>query len=206
MSRGAVGAGAVRWLRAGDSPEGLVEALRRGAVAAVPTESSYGLAVDPLDAGGVAKIFRIKGREGGKPLPVVISGTAALPRLGIDPGSPEVAWAARRWPAPLSVLAPLREPIPASAGRTELAVRVPAHARLRELAEAAGGALTATSANPSGEPPYLEPEGVAAWLAGLGVAAVVVDGGELPGGAPSTLVRWREGKIETLRPGRYELE
>lgn len=196
----------MRRLRGGDVAERLAEALRRGAIAAVPTESSYGLAVDPLDAGAVERIFAVKGREGAKPLPVVISGVAALGRLGVDPEAPAIAWAAGRWPAPLSILAPLAEPIPASAGRMELAVRVPDHAGLRALAEAAGGALTATSANPSGEPPYLEPGAVVAWLAGLGVAAVVVDGGALPGGPPSTLVRWRQEGIEIVRPGRYVLD
>jgi L-threonylcarbamoyladenylate synthase len=171
-------------------------------VLAIPTESSYGLGVDPRDRRGVEAVYRLKGRDAGKPLPVVVAGLAQLAVLGIDAAAPEVARAARRWPAALTVVLPRRpgaQRLPAAAGLETLAVRVPDHPRLRVLLEVTGP-LTATSANPSGGEPLLDPETAAALLAGAD--ALVVDGGRLPGGLPSTLVVFDGATPRILRAGR----
>ncbi len=192
--------------RFGDDPDRVAAAVAAGAVCAVPTESSYGLAVDPLDAAGVAAVFRLKGRSWRRPLPVVGADAAAFEGLGVDPRDPALEWAARRWPAPLTVLVGLRRPVPAAAGAPTLAVRVPAHERLRGLLAALDRPLTATSANPSGEPPYLDPDALSAWLSRSALQALLIDGGVLPGGPPSTLVELRDGRPHVLRQGRYELD
>ncbi len=192
-----------RW-RPGDDPAELAAALARGAVLVIPTESSYGLAVDPRDAAGVAAIYRLKGREAGKPLPVVVAGVEQLALLGIDPGSAAVGRLARCWPAALTAVLPLDPAgpaVPAAAGGGDLAVRVPDHAPLRRLLGRLGP-LTATSANPSGAAPLLDPGAVARLLAGTD--AVVVDGGRLPGGLPSTLVVPTADGYRLLRPGRCD--
>ena len=62
--------------------------LARGGVLAIPTESSYGLGADPRNPAGVEAVYRIKGRDAGKPLPVVVAGLEQLAGLGIDPGLP----------------------------------------------------------------------------------------------------------------------
>lgn len=190
-----------RW---GDPLAPLLEAVERGAILALPTESSYGLGVDPRDARAVAKVFRVKSREARKPLPVVIADLDQLEAMGIDARQPAVTRLAHLWPAPLSVLLPSRAPLPAMAGGSTLAVRVPAHEKLRHLLSALGRPLTATSANPSGEPPLLEASAVRALLAGED--AMVIDEGPLPGGPPSTLVVWRGDGFEVLRAGRFEIE
>lgn len=187
----------------GSTPEGrerlgeLRRLLARGGVLAVPTESSYGLAVDPRSAPGVKAVYRIKARDAGKPLPVVAADLDQVTGLGIDPDLPILARLAPLWPAALSLVLPLEDcrgkgdaAMPAAAGGGTLAVRIPAHAGLRRLLAALGRALTATSANVSGEPPVLDPGRAAELLAGRD--AVVIDGGRLPGGAPSTLVVARE--------------
>ena len=193
-----------RW-RAGEPVGPLAATLARGGLLAIPTESSYGLAVDPRDAAGVEAIFRLKGRERGKPLPAVAADRAQIVALGVAADDPGLAWAERIWPAALSVVLPLARPLPASGGERTIAVRIPAHAGLRALLSGLGHALTATSANPSGEDPYLDPDAVASWLAAAGADAALVDGGRLPGGPPSTLVVLRSGAIEVLRPGRIEV-
>ena len=202
----AAAAAAVRTWKFGDDPGRVAEALARGAVVAIPTESSYGLAVDPLDAAGVAKTFQLKGRQSTEALPVVGANADAFEGLGVQPRELSLQWAVRFWPAALSVVVPLLEPIPASAGGRTLAVRVPAHEGLRQLLAALGRPLTATSANRSGEPPYVEPAGLVSWLEGSGVEALVVDGGRLPGGPPSTLVELVGGRPRVLRQGRFQLE
>lgn len=193
-----------RW-QFGEPAADLADALASGAVLAIPTESSYGLAVDPSDAAAVAQLFELKGREARKPLPVVAANVGQIAALGATPDAPGLAWAAERWPAALSILLPLERPLAAAMGEPTVAVRIPDHAGLRALLEALGRPLTATSANPSGAPPYLDPEELAGWLESRGAAAVVVDAGRLPGGAPSTLVEWRDGAPRVLRPGRVEI-
>lgn len=193
-----------RW----DEPvEPLKELLRRGGVLAIPTESSYGLGADPRNPVGVEAVYRIKGREPRKALPVVVADLGQLADLGIDPGLPILKSLSACWPGPLTVLLPLSRPlplIPAAAGEPRLAVRIPGHAGLRKLLGALGHGLTATSANPSGEEPVLDPQGAAELLAGED--ALVVDGGVLPGGPPSTLVAIEEAGPVVLRTGRFPVE
>jgi L-threonylcarbamoyladenylate synthase len=207
----AIAAGVSTW-RFGEDPAIVAAALERGAVVAIPTESSYGLAVDPLDRAAVARVFRWKGRRATEALPVVGASAAAFLGLGVEPQDPALRWAAGFWPAPLTVLVPVARPIAASAGRRTIALRVPAHEQLRGLLAALGRPLTATSANPSGAAPYLEAGEVTLWLRGLagpgtnGDEALVVDGGRLPGGPPSTLVELVAGRPRILRPGRFPVD
>ncbi|MGE5232575.1 MAG: L-threonylcarbamoyladenylate synthase [Acidobacteriota bacterium] len=188
-----------RW-RPGEPSGPLRAMLERGGILAIPTESSYGLGADPRNEKGVRAVFELKRRDGRKPLPVVVAGPQQLAEIGVDAAAPEVAPFLGLWPAPLSVVAPLRLALPAAAGETSVAVRVPDHAGLRELLRAVGP-LTATSANLAGEPPILDPQGCVDLL--TGADAIVVDGGQLPGGAPSTLVALRHGTLRVLRTGRY---
>jgi L-threonylcarbamoyladenylate synthase len=206
----AVSPRSVRW-RSGDDVATLAAALDRGGLVAIPTESSYGLAVDPRSETAVAALLRLKGEREGKPLPVVFGSEEALGALGVDRADPALAWARPRWPAALSVVVALATPLAASLGRHDLAVRIPDHDELRGLLVALGRALTATSANPSGAPPYLDPDELVAWLEGGAFAAgfaavVVVDGGRLAGGPPSTLVRLEAGRPVVLRSGRFRLD
>ena len=190
--------------RFGDPLPPLRDLLARGGIVAFPTESSYGLGVDPWNPAGVEAIYRIKEREAGKPLPVVIAGRDQLAGLGIDPDLNIVKRLLAFWPAPLTAVLPVARPLPASAGTRTLAVRVPDHGPLRELLAALGHGLTATSANRSGEAPVVDPAALAALLAGED--AMVVDGGLLPGGPPSTLVAIEGERVVVLRSGRFPTE
>ncbi|HYN23213.1 MAG TPA: L-threonylcarbamoyladenylate synthase [Thermoanaerobaculia bacterium] len=191
-----------------DEPvEPLRELLRRGGVLAIPTESSYGLGADPRNPKGVEAIYRIKGREPRKALPVVVADLGQLADLGIDPGLSILRPLSACWPGPLTVLLPLLEPwqeLPAAAGEPSLAVRIPGHDRLRELLGALGHGLTATSANVSGREPVLDPAEAAKLLAGED--GMVVDGGVLPGGPPSTVVAIEEAGPVVLRTGVFPVE
>lgn len=108
--------------------------------------------------------------------------------MGIDPDLPILSRLAACWPGAVTVVLPLREDAPSLPavpdGRT-VAVRIPGHVRLRGLLSLLGP-LTATSANPSGETPVVDPAEAARLLAGED--ALVIDDGVLPGGPPSTLV------------------
>jgi tRNA threonylcarbamoyl adenosine modification protein (Sua5/YciO/YrdC/YwlC family) len=217
--------------RFGDHVAPLVALLARGGVLAIPTESSYGLAVAPGNAAGVAAVYRLKRRELGKPLPVVIAGLDQLAGLGIATDLPILKLLSAFWPGPLTVVLPIAGAgaagaLPAAAGTGTLAIRIPGHPQLIGLLSRLGHGLTATSANRSGGEPILDPRQAAELLAGQ--PAMVVDGGFLPGGLPSTLVApvaptaplaqtpaagsagagGPEGGwcVEVLRAGRYPVE
>lgn len=187
-----------RW---GDPVERLQEVLAAGGVLAIPTESSYGLGIDPRSPDGVEAVYRVKERGRGKPLPVVFEGDAQLAAVGVDPADQAVRRVAACWPGPVTLLAPAVPPPPAAAGGATLAVRRPGHARLRRLLVALGSALTATSANRSGEPPIHDPAELLDILGG--VPAAIVDDGPLPPALPSTIVELRAGRLYILRSGAF---
>ena len=122
----------VRW-RWGEPLAPLREALGRGGILAIPTESSYGLAVDPRDRRGVEAIYRVKERERGQPLPVVAASLEQLVALGVAIDEPLFRRLAAAWPAPLSLVVPAAAGLPAAAGGDTLAVRLPGHRPLLRL-------------------------------------------------------------------------
>lgn len=176
------------------------ELFARGGVAAIPTETFYALAADPRSERGVGRIFEIKGRDDGKPLLTLFSDRSQLVALGVaaDPAAPDRFF--RIWPAPLTVVLPLTAPIAASRSAPALAVRMPADAALRELLSAVG-ALTGTSANRSGRPALDDPDDVAEQFGAE--LDLLIDGGQTPGGEPTTLVDATQEPPVVLRLGAF---
>jgi L-threonylcarbamoyladenylate synthase len=183
-----------------DLPAAVAEvrgALAGHGVVAVPTETFYGLSVVPSDGVAVARIFALKGRSAHKALPVAGASLAQLSGLVRVPERwRELLEAA--WPAAVTVVLPTVVPLPA--GRDTLAVRVPDHPLLRALLEAVGP-LTVTSANPSGGAP-LARAGEVARVLGHDLA-LLLDGGDMPGGVPSTLVDLTGEHPRLLRMGAW---
>lgn len=185
--------------------------LADGGVLAIPTGSTYGLAVDPRRADAVAAVYRLKRREARKPLPLVVADREQAEALGLDVGSEAFRFGERFWPAPLTMLVP-RAPGPAGerlqlGDLDEVAVRIPGSEFLRTLLARIGHGLTATSANLSGEPAITDPAEVQELLGGAGgVGGAVVIGEPMSGAAPSTIVAWRSGEPTVLRQGRFRLD
>ncbi len=172
---------------------GLVE---HGGVVVIPTETFYGLGADPRVQGGVDRVFRLKARPRGMPLPVLCADWAQVESLVEIPVAYRVRLS-RSWPGPLTVVLPLLEPVAAAPGGT-LAVRIPGHDLLRSLL-CLVGPLTGTSANRHGAPPSIEALAAAGSLDGE--PDLVLDGGPLPGGLPSTLVDLTGPEPGVLRTG-----
>lgn len=174
--------------------------LARGGVAAIPTETFYGLAADPTSETGVRRILAVKRREADRPLLVLIGAREQLGPLGVTSQAHTLDRFFAIWPAALTVVFPLRTPIPASRDGFSLGVRVPAHDALRELL-ARVGPMTGTSLNRSGEVPCEEADEVARQFPGE--IDVLVDGGRTPGGLPSTLVDATVEPPRVLRAGAF---
>ena len=174
--------------------------LRAGGVVAYPTDTFYGLAADPRNPSAVARLFAIKGRAAGHAVPLIAADEAqALAAAEFDEASLRVARAF--WPGPLSLIGPATNVIwrDARADDGTVAVRVPACEAARAIARAFGFCITATSANLSGERPATSAADASSAVGG--VVDLVLDGGETPGGEPSTLVDARAGAPRLVRPG-----
>jgi L-threonylcarbamoyladenylate synthase len=162
--------------------------IRSGGVVALPTDTLYGLAVDPFQPAAVARVFAVKGREAGRALPLIAADAAQLAaRLGPLPPLGD-RLAQRFWPGPLTLLvvAPAALAPGVTAGTGQVGVRVPAHEVARAICRGAGGPVTATSANRSGEPATADPDVVERTLGGD--VDLLIDTGPAPGGPPSTIV------------------
>ena len=161
------------------------ECLAGGDVILLPTETFYGLAVDPASDPAVRRVYELKGRPAFKALPVLAADWKQVEELCVVP--PEHRdWLEARWPGKLTAILPLRFPL-AAAGDGTLAIRIPGHPLLRALLEAVGP-LTATSANSSGAPPSTRVEAALKDLRGQ--PELVLDGGETPGGKATEIIRF----------------
>lgn len=173
--------------------------LRQGGIVGYPTETFYGLAVDATSGPACAKLFEVKGRPGEKALPCVIASAGDLEALAerIPPAAEVLS--RRFWPGPLTLVIQARSNLAAASGDGSVAVRVSGLALVRRLCQAFGGPLTATSANRSGSPPPISAREV---LDQLGEQVdLILDGGESPGGLPSTIVDVRGARPILVREG-----
>ncbi len=173
-------------------PATLAEAVRvieAGGIVAFPTETFYGLAVNPADAAAVRALFRVKGRDAASAVPLVAADVEQVESQIAQLSPDERRLVDRGWPGPLALLLEAPDDLARDlhAGTHTVAVRVPGHAVARTLARHAGRPLTATSANPSGMPPATSADEVQASLGPR--LDLVLDAGATPGGAPSTIVR-----------------
>jgi L-threonylcarbamoyladenylate synthase len=174
-----------------------VAALARGEVVGFPTETFYGLGVDALELVALERLRALKGR-GEKAISLLVT-EAMLDALVAEISPKARALMAAHWPGALTLALPARPGLPevlVSDGC--VAVRRSPHPVAQALVEGLGRPLTATSANPAGAAPPTTAAGVRAYF---GDGCLVVDGGETPGGLPSTLVRVRGESVEVLRAG-----
>src|SRR5262249_12588340 len=114
--------------------------LRAGGLAAVPTDTLYGLAADALNADAIARVFTVKGRASDRALPLVAPSAAQVRRFFGELPQIGMRLADRFWPGPLTLLlsAPSSLPPDVTGGLPTVGVRVPAHAVTTALCAACG--------------------------------------------------------------------
>ena len=165
------------------------DALRRGELVILPTETVYGLGADAANPAAVAAIFEAKGRPRFNPLIAHVADVDAAMQIAVlDARAERLARAF--WPGPLTIVAPIRDRSAVSdlarAGLDTVAVRVPAHPVMRAVLKAFGGAVAAPSANRSGRP---SPTTLADAVQETGAfAAMALDGGSCEVGVESTVI------------------
>jgi L-threonylcarbamoyladenylate synthase len=175
--------------------------ILNGGIVAVPTDTLYGLAVDPFRTDAVARLFAVKRRQEGHAVPL-IAADADQVREHLSPLAPQAARLAERfWPGPLTVLvtAPAALARGVDGGTGKVGVRVPDHPVARAIAAACGRPMTATSANISGEAATADPDAVERALGDR--IDLLIDTGPTPGGPPSTIVEFASGDLRLVRAG-----
>jgi L-threonylcarbamoyladenylate synthase len=172
-------------------------AIHDGELVAYPTETVYGLGADALDSAAVEAVFDAKGRDRDDPVSLGVA-TVADAMAYVTVSDRERAFIDDFLPGPVTVVCQRREVVPdvLTAGRERVGVRVPDHDVAQALL-AAAGPLTATSANVSGQPSARRIEEIQPALQER--LAVLLDGGETPGGG-STVVDVDSGEVH--RRGR----
>ena len=185
----------------------IVSCLRKGGVVALPTDTFYGLAVDPVNLRAVEQIYQIKTRQKHKPLSLLISSLRQAYELARESDSLIDKLADRFWPGPLTLIvrAGTKLPLRSTANTGNVALRVPDAAIPRAVVERLGLPITATSANLQGEPECTNSASVRDQIGDR--IPLIVDGGPTGRAQPTTIVdlslgegRWavlREGAIPT---------
>ena len=172
-----------------------------GGVIAFRTDTFYGLGVDPFDVSAVSKIRELKGREENKPILLLLSEASVGDRFIADRSEAFEEVARTFWPGPLTIVgvAVANLPPEITAGTGTVGVRVPADEGVRDLVRSCGGALTATSANPSGREPARSAKEVFDYFGAR--VDLIIDGGEVIATEPSTVVDVTTSPPRVIRKG-----
>jgi L-threonylcarbamoyladenylate synthase len=179
--------------------------VAEGGVIAFRTDTFYGLGADPFNAKAVARIRELKGREDDKPILLLLADASEADRFIADRSQAFEDVAAQFWPGPLTIVGVAVASLPAAitAGTGTVGVRVPADESVRELVRSCGGALTATSANPSGRDPARSASQVHEYFGEE--IDLVIDGGEVTATEPSTVLDVTTSPPRVIRKGATDL-
>ena len=180
------------------------EAIGRGELVLLPTDTVYGVAADAFSPAAVTRLLEAKGRGRDLPVPVLVGSVRTLDGLVEEVPDDARALVERFWPGPLTLVVRAAESLAWDLGDTRgtVAVRMPDDAIALAVLERTGP-LAVSSANLTGRPAALDADAAEQMLGDA--VAVVVDGGPSPGSEPSTIVD-ATGEGRVLRLGALSLE
>ncbi|GAB2840811.1 L-threonylcarbamoyladenylate synthase [Microbacterium insulae] len=184
------------------------QAIGRGELVVLPTDTVYGVAADAFSASAVQKLLDAKGRTRQMPPPVLVAGVATLRALVAEVPESVERLVEAFWPGGLTIVLPAQPSLSWDLGETRgtVAVRMPAHRIALELLEETGP-LAVSSANLTGRAAAISAEDAQAMLGdsvavylddGLsanGVASTIIDATSLVGGGDPLIRVLRDGAI-----------
>lgn len=171
---------------------------------AFPTDTVYGLGAALADPQAIEKLFEVKERDSAKAIAVLVGRTSDVERKVGKLNALAARLADRFWPGPLTLVVPAVPGLPDLLSPTPtVGVRMPDHPVALKLLQASGP-LAVTSANLSGKMDSRTALEVFEQLAGR--IPLILDGGETPGGAPSTVVDCTGSEPVILRLGPISLD
>lgn len=178
-----------------------VAVLNSGGVVAFPTETYYGLAVDPFNPLALNNLFALKQREVRKPILTLVDDRESLALLVQEVPDQYRAVMAEFWPGPLTLIFQARVNLPSllTAGTGTIGVRQSSHPFARQLLRAFGRPITATSANISGRAAAVDAHEVKSQFGSQ--IDLIFDGGRTPGILGSTIIGLDGDNLLLVREG-----
>ncbi len=174
--------------------EEAIRYLKTGKLVIFPTETVYGVGALPENKAALEKIYELKGRPKEKQFAWHLSSAGHMKNLNLKKNSLFQKVAEKFLPGPLTALV-LNEK------NEKIGIRIPSDKRAQQLIEAAGGAVLATSANPSGAESACDGESVISYFDGQ--ADLILDGGPTQLQGDSTVVDFTVEPFKILRTGVY---
>lgn len=176
-----------------------IETLRSGEAVAFPTDTVYGLGVDPFNISAIIKLFEAKGRDYNKAIAILIGNTGQINEIAENFTESAKRLVEAFWPGGLTVIVPKRMTIPdLLSANQSIGIRMPDHPIALQLLNEFGP-LATTSANISGQQNPSSADDVFAQLDRR--ISLILDGGVCPGGVPSTVVDCMGEETHILRQG-----
>ena len=186
----------------------VTRAVREGLTFVYPTDTLYGLGTNALNSQSVSKIFRIKERPVDKPLPIAVLNSAMAEKYAIIEKEAKMLME-KFWPGALTIIVEKKKIIPriVTGGKEKIGLRAPDHKVPIKIIETTGLPLIATSANKHGRQSSLTAQEA---INQLGQKVdLVIDGGKIERGKPSTIIDVANTRPILLREGvirREEIE
>lgn len=188
------------------------QAIARGELVVLPTDTVYGIAADAFDPRAVARLLEAKGRGRQSPPPVLVSGLTTLRALVAEVPEPVERLVEEFWPGGLTIVLPSQPSLSWDLGDTHgtVAVRMPAHRIALELLEETGP-LAVSSANLTGKTPAIAADDARSMLgdsvsvyldagpSATGIASTIVDATSFVGGEGPLIRILREGAVDRAR-------
>jgi len=176
-----------------------IEVLASGGLVAFPTDTVYGVAAGLFNVRGINRLYEAKARSANKAIAVLIGEVEQLQQLTPEFGGAAQRLAEKFWPGALTLVVTKQAGLPENLSPLPtVGVRMPDHTFARALMRAAGP-LATSSANLSGEANTLTARQVLDQLEGR--IELLLDGGDTPGGVPSTVVDCTQQPPKVLREG-----
>jgi L-threonylcarbamoyladenylate synthase len=188
------------------------QAIARGELVVLPTDTVYGVAADAFDPRAVARLLEAKGRGRQSPPPVLVSGLTTLRALAAEVPEPVERLVEEFWPGGLTIVLPSQPSLSWDLGDTHgtVAVRMPAHHIALELLEETGP-LAVSSANLTGKTPAIAADDARSMLgdsvsvyldagpSATGIASTIIDATSFVGGEVPLIRILREGAVDRAR-------
>ncbi|BHH83315.1 L-threonylcarbamoyladenylate synthase [Desulforhopalus sp. 52FAK] len=191
--------------RIGSSIDLAVNFLQQGRIVAFPTETYYGLAVDPENPLAVDRLYQLKKRPVHKPLLLLVDHVSWLGKLTTGIPDEFIPLMGKYWPGPLTLIFPAADTVDpkVSAGTGTVGIRISPNPIASQLVKRFNRAITATSANTSGMDPAKSAKDV---LDIFGDSVdYILDGGFTNAGLCSTIVGIEKSTLTVIRQGAINI-
>ena len=187
-----------------ESIQRAIETLRAGEVVAFPTDTIYGVGVDPFNISAIIKLFEAKGRDYNKAIAILIGDFNQIDMIAEKITESALKLIEKFWPGGLTVIVPKLKTVPdLLSANQSIGVRMPDHPVCLSLLNGFGP-LATSSANISGKQNPLSSREVIGQLSGR--IPLILDEGDCPGGIPSTVVDCMNDEARILRQGTIDIK